>query len=160
MVRGLGRAVTEFHKLGKTVEEVERDIAGSEREEGWTERVRNQVKRQLQRKVKERISQNNKQAAVARIRHNVERWKLEQTGGVEMLPGRVAGRIFQRLHELKTWSQRGWWRRFTAHFGTDGVRRGDFPEWVGSFCVAVEKLKTRLSTTSTAGRFTRWPSGR
>jgi hypothetical protein len=101
MVRGLGRAVTEFHKLGKTIEEVERDIAGSQREEGWTERVRSKVKRQLQRKVKERISHNNKQAAVARIRHKVERWKLEQTGGLEMLPGRVAGRIFQRLHELK-----------------------------------------------------------
>ena len=84
----ISQANKDFEKKGVSLHELEADIANIE--EPWDERTQQKVRRQLQRRVKERLADNARWRAEARVRAKMKRWKLEELEGYRMAPGRVA----------------------------------------------------------------------
>ena len=66
----------------------------------WKEEVRAIIKKKFQNAVKKKLVEAEKYNAEDRVRYKLVRWKLGKSGGIDMLPGRLAPRVLKRLREL------------------------------------------------------------
>ena len=91
----LERALSQFEALGTSVKALVKELSGDARQP-WNEKFTNSVKKRFQQAALGVILKARQSHAEERIRHKVERWRLQG------LPGANARRILKRLALLKT----------------------------------------------------------
>ena len=95
----LQKALDDFECRGMTIQAVQKQMVGHGRP--WKKEELAQIKKVFQRRIKARLLQADGHKAVNRLRNKMARWKLDKSGRVEMLPGKVAPRVLFRLSTLQ-----------------------------------------------------------